>query len=401
MHTWFLENRKRISDVLFYTALTIELVLMIVEKSEILFSLESYVFRVTFLLTLLSVILMERNRREWAVSAFFIVFTFICYRLSGKNDLLRVAVFLMAARDVDLKKAMKYIFYVSVAGFLIIVMLSVCGVMGDVVLVGDFGRGIPNERRYVFGFGHPNTLFGCIYVVLLMWLWIYGRKSGVLSYIGMSVGSLAVAVVSRSRTGLAVIVLTLVVAVLARIFPQIGQKKVIYVAEAVFSPVFCMLTAVLAAGFSGYMFVGEGIPISDKFWEIERLISFRMSNVYYSTPDRGGILTRWRLFAGHEAEGYFDMGWVRLFYWYGIIPTVIIAALLLLIIYVCWKKRDIWTLVLIFSASLYTIVEATFVTRYIGRDFFLLIAGVYLGYFFRQGLEDMKKIEPAERQMRK
>ena len=390
MQTWFLENKKRISDVLFCAALTIELVLMLVEKSEILFSLESYVFRVTFLLTLLSVLLMERKKSEWAVVAVFAAFTFICYRISGKNDLLRVAVFLMAARDIDLKKAMKYCFYISVAGFIIIALLAVCGVMGDVVQVGDFGRGIPNERRYVFGFGHPNTLFGCIYVVLLMWIWIYGRKSGILSYIGMSAGSLAVAVVSRSRTGLAVIVLTLVAAILVRLFPKAREKKFIYVAEAVFSPVICMLTAVLAAGFSGYMFVGEGIPISDKFWEIERLISYRMSNVYYSTPDRGGILTRWKLFAGHGAEGYFDMGWVRLFYWYGIIPTVIIALLLFIIIRVCWEKRDIWTLVLIFSASLYTIVEATFVTRYIGRDFFLLIAGVYLGDFFRREMKDIR-----------
>ena len=46
------DNRKRISNVLFYIALTIELVLMIVEKSEIPFGYESHVFRVTFVLTL-------------------------------------------------------------------------------------------------------------------------------------------------------------------------------------------------------------------------------------------------------------------------------------------------------------------------------------------------------------
>ena len=73
------------------------------------------------------------------------------------------------------------------------------------------------------------------------------------------------------------------------------------------------------------------------------------------------------------------MGWVRLFYWYGIIPTALIVVAMLLVMYVCYKKRDMWTMLIILSVSVYTVVEATFVSRYIGRAFFLLIAGVYLG----------------------
>jgi hypothetical protein len=288
---------------------------------------------------------------------------------------------------------MKYSFYVSVVGFMLIALLSVTGVMGDVVLVGDFGRGIPDERRYVFGFGHPNTLFGCIFAVLLMWLWLYGKKAGVMSYFGMSLGSLIVAVISRSRTGLAIIVMTLAVAVIIRILPDIKNAWPVYLLEVMVSPVFCILSAVLAAGYTGSIYAGEGIPAPEIYWDIEKVLSYRMSNIYYSVEDRGAILTRWKLFAGHSAEGYFDMGWVRLFYWYGIIPTVIIALLLLAIIYVCWLRRDLQTMVLIFSVSVYTIVEATFVTRYIGRDFFLLIAGVYLGIFFRNILFKIDKKE--------
>ena len=49
-------------------------------------------------------------------------------------------------------------------------------------------------------------------------------------------------------------------------------------------------------------------------------------------------------------------------------------------------------MVIIFALSVYTIVEATFVTRYIGRDFFLLIAGVYLGYYFKnKGETDVRE----------
>ena len=103
-------NRKKTAELLFYAALTIELVLMIVEKSEISFPYESYVFRVTFLLTLLCVLITEHDKKQWLVIGIALVFTGICYYLSGKNDLLRFSVFMLAAKDIDLKKAIRYSF---------------------------------------------------------------------------------------------------------------------------------------------------------------------------------------------------------------------------------------------------------------------------------------------------
>jgi hypothetical protein len=82
------------------------------------------------------------------------------------------------------------------------------------------------------------------------------------------------------------------------------------------------------------------------------------------------------------------MGWVRLFYWYGIIPTALILIAIAFMIYVCYRRRDAWTLLIILSLSVYTIVEATFVSRYIGRAFFLPIAGVYLGELIKGKTDD-------------
>ena len=63
MKTWLADNRKRITEGLFYLALTTELLLMILEKSEISFHQESHVFRVTFVLTLLAVLFMEHSKK--------------------------------------------------------------------------------------------------------------------------------------------------------------------------------------------------------------------------------------------------------------------------------------------------------------------------------------------------
>ena len=81
------------------------------------------------------------------------------------------------------------------------------------------------------------------------------------------------------------------------------------------------------------------------------------------------------------SEEYFDMGWVRLIYWYGIIPAALICILLIVFIYVCYKRRDLWSVLLLLSMSIYTVIEATFVSVYIGRNLMLPIMGVYLCSF--------------------
>ena len=379
------ENRKKITNIFFYTALTLELLLMILEKSEISFGYESYVFRVTFLLTLVAMALVKRDKKEWLLLVILIGFTFVCYRLSGKNDLLRVVVFLAAARDIDLKKAMKYSFFVSLSGFCIIALLSIVGILGEVVRVADYGRGIADETRLVLGFGHPNTLFGCVYVLVLMWLWIYGEKASLLMHGLVIAISFFFAVFTRSRTAIIVMAMTLVLGLVIRLFPKLKDINVVYLLEVIVTPVICILLAVWTAYLSELAYVGPGIkqPFGRIFWKLEEKINYRISNLYYEVPEHGGILRNWQLFAGHNAEGYFDLGWNRLFYWYGIIPTALIAVAIILLIYVCYKKRDMWTMLIILSLSIYTIIEATYVTRYIGRCFFLLIAGVYLGYLFK------------------
>ena len=381
MKIWTDENRKKIVNVLFYAALTIELLLMLVEKSEISFSYESYVFRVTFLLTLMATIVMKRHRKEWAVVLVLFALSAVAYELSGKNDLLRLTAFLACCRDIDLRKAMKYSFYVSVAGFVLIFLLSVTGVMGDMYLVADFGRNNAVEKRYAFGFGHPNTLFGCVYALLLMWLWLYGRTAGLWCYIPVSALCYIMVVLTRSRTGGLICGLTVFLALLCRIFKKLADYRWPYILGTIFAPVASVVLTIIAAWAAAKMYIDKNLD--SYFWTIESKIGYRISNLYYGTEDRGGVLYRWKLFAGHGSDSFFDMGWARLFYWYGIIPTIIIILAVFAVVYVSMKKHDIWTMILVISLSVYTLMEATFVTRYLGRDFFLLIGGVYLGYFVR------------------
>ncbi|WP_024867363.1 hypothetical protein [Butyrivibrio sp. FCS014] len=399
---WFKENRTKLVNALFYIALTIELVLMIVEKSELTFSYESYVFRVTFLLTLLAVLLMEHSVAEWGIIGFIIALAGFSYVHTGRNDLLRIAMFIMASRDIDLKKALKYCFYLSFAGFLLIALLGVTGLLGDVSLTLDYGRDVGVETRYVFGFGHPNTLFSSVYALILMWIGIYGRTAGILPYMVAVASTAIVIAVAGTRTGMLVMTFTLFLAIFFRLFKKLSEKRYIYILGGAITPVLCTVIASWAAWAAGSFYYEERPMLFGKAaWDLDFKLNNRISNLYYATPDHGGIIDYWTLFSEKGYDGYFDMGWNRLFYWYGIIPTIIMILAMLAIVYECMKQRDIWTMVLMVSLGIYTLVEATFVTRYLGRDFFLLIAGVYLGRFFRnlfqpKDLKESKDLKDAK-----
>ena len=45
-----------------------------------------------------------------------------------------------------------------------------------------------------------------------------------------------------------------------------------------------------------------------------------------------------------------------------------IVMIIIAVICVCMKERDVQAMILIVSLGIYTLVEATFVTRYLGRE---------------------------------
>lgn len=377
-------NRAKVGNTLFYIALTFELILMIVEKSEVTIGIESHFFRITFLIALAAVVISEHSKKEWSVIATIWLFTIICYKLSGKNDLLRIATFMLAAKNIDLKKAMKLSFYLCLTGFGIIALLSVLGIVGDISLTTDFGRSVGEETRYVFGFGHPNTLFSSAYLLLLLWLFVYGKSSKISQQIIALFLLEIVSVIAVSRTGMIIVLLTILIAIFFKIFKRLETFSASYIILTIISPIMCVLLSIIAAWTSEAAYT-ETLPghSSWYFFMLDAKLNYRISGLYFA-PDHGGVLSNWKLFGSSSNDTFFDMGWVRIFYWYGIIPGIVIVCLILLFCYLCQKQKDIWTMIIIMSLGIYTFVEATFISRYIGRNPFLLVFASYVWAFLKK-----------------
>ena len=367
----------KLRNICLYAALTIELLLMVYERSTLPLSSPKMIFRVSFVFTVIAVLLTKYSVKQWMCIAAAVVISVIGYKITGNNDLLRFSLFVVACKDVDIQKMLRYIFAVTSIGCIVIIAASVLGIAGDVKIIEDFGRDAGSEVRYAFGFGHPNTFQSVIFSITVLLVYLIRDfakfRRNVIMWIAL-VFNVLLYFITGSRTGTALTVFTIILAFVVYGSDTLKNSKALYVfGTAVIGG--CVAFSVWAAAISEYA-RKKKYPF---YYKLDRILTGRIQSLYYDTKPHKGSLQTWSLF-GDEFSGnaFFDMGWVRLFYWYGIIPAILILLLILFIIYRLYLNRDYGVMIMVISVSLFTLVEASFVSSFIGRNYLLPIAGVYL-----------------------
>ncbi|MBQ7680493.1 MAG: hypothetical protein IJT34_11665 [Butyrivibrio sp.] len=367
---------RHLREAFFYVMLTIELVTMIVEKSDMPMPQESYIFRLTFALAAGVVLLSRYSRTGWLAGGGILCFTLVCYLLTGNNDLLRYAMFFLACREMDMRWALRYSFCVTAAGFLTIGILSVTGIYGTFSITADYGREVGVETRTVLGFGHPNTLHGAYYALLLFFLYMYessqrerNHYQDAIVYGLAFLSNILLYQLTDSRTATALGCVTILVMILLSVERWLRVRRFAYY-FGILVLMGCIGLSVWSAAVSELTNTVGGI-----YRRISDILNGRVLILYYDSKAHKGSLGTWTLFGiGADHDYFFDMGWVRLFYWYGIIPALLIVAFVVYLIILSHKQGNYAALVVFVSMSLYTVIEAAFVSRYIGRLFPLLIA---------------------------
>ena len=103
---------------------------------------------------------------------------------------------------------------------------------------------------------------------------------------------------------------------------------------------------------------------------------------------QGGVQT-WSLFSNPENTLYFDMGFIRLFYWYGIIPAALYVISCGFMIWDARKRKDTMAYMVIAAFTVYTVVEAHSISVYFPRNLILLLlAGSWSRIFYVQDQDE-------------
>ena len=391
-------DESPIPRLVFYIGLTIELLMVIIDKSNYINPIEGYLFRVTFLLFAAKLLLTEYELREWAAIVVLEGIAFISYRVTGANDMIRIVTFVAACKGISLQKMLKYTFYVTLVGCLAIVALAVTGIYGDISLTQAFGRegaevarytgeALETETRYTLGMGHPNALFCMFFMLMALGVYIYFDKMKWYSYLFLMLLNVGTYVLTESRTGMLIGTIFLVGACTLTYCKFLREKAFAYVCGTLVFALcvgFSVDAAVYApkvreAQFFDYFYDDPG---DDKhtlaMLAIDRHISGRIVSLTDSENNDGSIET-WSAFSEtNNMEHYFDMGWVKLFYRYGVVPGSLYIAACLALVWQLYKRRDACGLLLFAAFAVYTVVEAHLISVYIGRNYLLMVRGYYL-----------------------
>ncbi|MCM1174319.1 MAG: hypothetical protein NC341_04620 [Blautia sp.] len=386
--------KRRIPQLLFYIGLTIELIIVIIDKSSYINPAEGLLFRVTFLLFALKLLGTEYTWKEWSLIVFMEFIALISYRITGKNDIIRIVTFAAACKGIPLKQMIRYAFYVTFAGCVIIVLLAVTGIYGDMSLTADYGRKwnvlygqSTIETRYALGMGHPNAL-SCMFLMLLaMGIYGYAERMKWYVYLFMMLINIGVYGLTDSKTSMLVTALLLLASFVMTYCRFFREKIIAYLCG--------FLVFLLCIGFSVDAAAGalrvydawiyytycDGVEPEDAherfLLRADRFMNGRIKSLT-DTERNDGTVETWSAFSCPEnMDHYFDMGWVKLFYRYGVVPGVLYCIACVALLWQFYRKKDAFGLVVFTVLAVYSLMEAHLFSVYIGRNFLLMMMGSY------------------------
>ena len=368
-------SRRKIGEFIFYIGITLELLFVLYDKSA-LHSLNTGMwFRVTFLLFTAKVVMTRYTLKEWCWMIGLGVVAFVSYRCSSRNDMLRLVVMCAAFKNVDYKKVMKYAFYVMVTGCMLILLLAVTGVFGDISMTAAF-RMREVETRYTFGFGHPNQAHCMFWAVATLGVFCFWEKVSWIWLCGLMAFNVLFFLFTDSRGGFIGMTCTFVVSMLLKYVKKIRNAKWPYI------------LVIISLIFVGVFSVGVAYFGIIYHIDYPKIWTYDWYNAFYNWDDRflsgrlwscyGLLVTDMRNFSLFSNPGnveFMDMGFYKLFYWYGYVPAVMYLLANILLVRYAYSKKDSRTLMLVASFNAYTFLEAHLISDYLGRNYLLFIFG--------------------------
>lgn len=371
---------SKIGFVCFYMAIITEVLLVIVDKSNYTNPIEGRLFQLTFVLCLLKVCMTRYTIRECVAGFLFCVLGVISYFVTGRNEIIRLVMLIAACKNVDMKQCLKVIFWLTFAGCLVIILLSVTGIYGVASLTMDYGRG-QVETRYTLGMGHPNALHCMVWALITLGLYLYGNKMKWYHYFLVLIINFGVFFLSVSRTSLLVGIFTIVMFYLtSERRPEKIKKASTWVSAATMPGSVILSVCIAANAYRVYNYDWHRFEEHDSvtmfFVKINNILNGRI-RILTENPGWEGSINSWSLFSKPGSNYYFDMGWVRLFYWYGIIPAGIFVFVLFILIIYCYRRKKYSAIALIAAFSLYTLIEAHAISQYLARNYTFFLIGMY------------------------
>ncbi len=364
VRTWFGNNKNKLASVLFYFALSLELITMMLLHSPFSVPFQGRIPHIAFLFFGTKILLTKYTKKEWAVIVLLGIVGTISYITTRDEWVIRIVLMVIASKNISLQTVAKYTFWVSLMGTGIIIMLACVGMGRPLVDVRDYGRGLI-EERWCLGFSHANNVHGMLWYIASLGIFAYFEKTRCYHYILLTVANVGIYLLTLSRGGLLVTQMVLIAVFIYRYYPKIAEWKWIYLVGN--------LVTIFCAGIGIYT-VARGIhgrPILKKMSDI---LTGRLELLTWWEK-----VENWTLFGSPGERVPVDVGYITVLSRYGyVIFALYVVCIFLLTNY--YLKNHRWIeYVILMTCVFYTFMESTFTinTPLLCNFTFVLLLGTW------------------------
>ena len=350
---------QKYNELIFWIAVFLELAIYTLKKYDVVFEHQTWMLRGITVLLFCKILLTEYTKQEWALIAAMTVLGVIAYFVSGRgiDTLLRASVLILASKGISGKRV-----FLAVWTSVLIVFLGwgIQSFMGlrPLYLVQQFGRG-ENELRFCFGYSHPNTFHYAAWMLVSVGIYLWHEKMKHYHYVLLLIFTMVITVLTHSRTGGFLMFATVI------LFWIVSKTKKSY-----------RMPYILSAGVVMLLLVGSAIPIIFGYKDnIFRYINILLNNrlEMARAAVRFDRILYTSLFSNPANEIQIDMGFVRIVYTFGIVPTILFVGCIFYLLFHAYKTKNLWNLVFLMMTVCYTALEAVQVNSGILYNFVILL----------------------------
>lgn len=358
---------KKVGNACFYIALTIELIIMMWGHSAFTIPYRGRITHIAFFLFGCKVLLTKYSKKEWGVIFLLGVIGTISYISIGDEWLIRIVMMVVSSKDISSNDIVKYAFWVSFVGTVLIIVLSLLGIGGQIVDIRDYGRGAI-ESRWCLGFSHANNLHGTIWYIMSLGLLSYIKKVRWYHGVILTVGNIILYTLTLSRTGLIVAELVIFAAMIYAYYPRMMEWKWIYGA-GILATCFCAGIGIYTVAFGKFGKYGNRI-----LQKLSDMLTGRLEMLTWYEE-----IGNWSLFGSNLERKPTDVGFITLVSEYGyVVLALYLICIFMMTFYYCRNVK--WMeFVILMTCVFYTFMESTYtINVYLLCNFtFVLLLGTW------------------------
>lgn len=325
----------------------LELLVMVTDHSSFMeLPFRGRFTHVAFAIFCIKILFTHYTKIQWAILAVSGILGAVSYLTCGDEYIIRAAVFIFAAKGIELKKVLQMILYGMLLGTLLNVVLSLLGIAGEVKTVADFGRG-GIETRYILGFNHANNLHDVAWYILAITLLLTHKKWNWKYYLLATIGNVVLFYMTASRNGMIAVQLLILACLAIHYFSKVSAMRGPYILGSIGVALFLWMT------WLGGKYGAVNSKLAAFF---DRFLNNRLEMIWEFAP-----ISAWKLFPEGRELLYVDNGFATLFFHYGYVVGIAYIALLIYMLYCLYKRQDGVGLCILVTTAFITFIETTFI----------------------------------------